>query len=55
MIGDVLGVFERALVLEVCGDARGAEGVIADPGLDTACRAKQGTFITTVVLGIELY
>ena len=34
MIGDLLRGPERALVLEVGGDAGGAEGVMADPGLD---------------------
>src|ERR1017187_1385693 len=30
-----LGVFELSVVLQVGGDAGGAESVIADPGLDT--------------------
>jgi hypothetical protein len=37
VVGERLGVFESALVLEVGGDAGRAEGVIADFGLD-ACR-----------------
>jgi len=35
MVGDVLGRFQCALVLEICGDAGLAEGVVADHGLDT--------------------
>ena len=34
MVGDVLRGFERALVLQVGGDACCAEGVVSDPGLD---------------------
>jgi hypothetical protein len=34
VIGDLLRDLERALVLEVGSDVGGAEGVIADPGLD---------------------
>jgi hypothetical protein len=34
VVGDVLRVFEHALVLEVCGDAGRAEGIAADAGLD---------------------
>jgi hypothetical protein len=36
----LLRMFEGAVVLEVGGDAGGAKGVIADPGLDAGvCRA----------------
>ena len=34
MIGDVLRGLKRALVFQIRRDAGGAEGVIADPGLD---------------------
>ena len=34
VVGDVLGRFQGAVVLEVSGDAGGAEGVVADAGLD---------------------
>ncbi len=34
VVGDVLRRLERAAVLQVGGDAGGAEGVVADPGLD---------------------
>ena len=34
VVGDVLGRLERAAVLQVGGDAGGAEGMVADPGLD---------------------
>ena len=34
MVGDVLGRFQGAVVLEVGGNAGGAEGVVADAGLD---------------------
>jgi len=34
MIGDVLRGLKRAFVFEICGDAGGAESVIANPGLD---------------------
>ncbi len=34
MIGDVLGGFEHALVVQVRGAAGRTEGVVADPGLD---------------------
>ena len=39
MVGDVLRRFERAAVLQVGGDAGGAEGMVADPGLDAAYAA----------------
>jgi hypothetical protein len=34
VVGDRLRVFERALVLEVGGNSRRTERVVADPGLD---------------------
>ena len=34
VVGDVLRRFQGAVVLEVGGDAGGAEGVVADAGLD---------------------
>ena len=34
MVGDVLGRFQGAVVVEVGGDAGGPEGVVADEGLD---------------------
>ena len=34
VVGDVLGRLERAAVLQVGGDAGGAEGMVPDPGLD---------------------
>ena len=34
VVGDVLGRFQGAVVLEVSGDTGGAEGVVADAGLD---------------------
>ena len=34
MVGDVLRGFQRALVLQVRGDAGRPEGVVPDPGLD---------------------
>jgi hypothetical protein len=39
VVGECLGVLERALVLEVGGDAGRAEGMIADLGLDARRRA----------------
>lgn len=39
MVGDVLRGFERALVLQVGGDAGRPEGVVADPGLDAGAAA----------------
>ncbi len=36
VVGDVLRGFKCAVVLQVRGDAGGAEGVVSDPRLDTS-------------------
>ena len=50
MDGEVLGMFERAFVLEIGGDAGRAEDVITDPGLDTGVGRAPLNYAVSILL-----
>jgi len=50
VVGDVLGHLERSAVFEVGGDAGGAEGVVADQGLDAGLSGPSADHAEDVLL-----
>jgi len=45
VIGDVLRGLKRALVFQIRRDAGGAEGMVADPGLDAGVESSAGVLL----------